>query len=111
MDGNTDQASLREALRLLPETLRLLRRLVADHAIARRTRWLVWGLLGYLAFPIDLVPDFLPVIGYADDAIITSLVLRHVIRKAGPDKLKEHWPGSPGGLAALQQFLRLPGSN
>jgi uncharacterized membrane protein YkvA (DUF1232 family) len=102
-----DQTSLRDALRLLPDTLRLLRRLVADRTIPRRTRWLVWALLGYLVFPIDLVPDFLPVIGYADDAIITSLVLRHVISKAGPAKLHEHWTGSAEGLAALQRLLRL----
>ena len=73
-----------------------------------RTRWLLWLLLAYLAFPIDLVPDFLPVVGYADDAIITSLVLRHVLRRAGPAQLQEHWPGSPEGLATLTRLLRLP---
>ena len=56
--------------------------------IPRRTRALVWLLLAYLAVPIDIVPDFIPVIGYADDAIITSLVLRHVLRRAGHDKLR-----------------------
>ena len=106
-----DQTSLRDALQLLPDTFRLLRRLVADRTIPTRTRWLVWALLGYLALPIDLVPDFLPVIGYADDAIISSLVLRHVIRRAGLDKLREHWPGTPEGLVALQQLLRLPAPN
>ena len=106
-----DQTSLRDALRLLPDTLRLLRRLVGDHTIPRRTRWLVWALLGYLALPIDLIPDFLPVIGYADDAIVSSLVLRHVIARSGPEKLQEHWAGTPEGLAALQRLLRLPIAN
>jgi uncharacterized membrane protein YkvA (DUF1232 family) len=76
-------------------------------AIPRSTRWWIWALLIYLAVPIDLVPDFVPVIGYADDAIITSFVLRHVIARAGPAKLTEHWPGSPEGLAALMRLLRL----
>jgi uncharacterized membrane protein YkvA (DUF1232 family) len=68
--------------------------------------WLV-ALLIYLASPIDLVPDFLPVIGYADDAIVTSFVLRHVIARAGPPKLREHWPGPPDGLATLARLLRI----
>jgi uncharacterized membrane protein YkvA (DUF1232 family) len=65
-------------------------------------------LLVYLASPIDLVPDFIPVIGYADDVIITSIVLRRLVRRAGPEKLREHWPGTPEGLAQLQRLLRLP---
>jgi uncharacterized membrane protein YkvA (DUF1232 family) len=105
-----DDVSVREALRLLPDVVRLVRRLVADRAISRRTRWLVWVLLAYLVFPIDLIPDFVPGLGYADDAIITLLVLRHVIRRAGMAKVDEHWPGTPDGLAALQRLLRLPSS-
>ena len=104
-----DDTRLRDALRLLPDIVRLVRRLVADRSIPRRTRWLVWILLGYLVSPIDIVPDFIPVVGYADDAIITSLVLRHVIRTAGMAKVAEHWPGTPEGLDALQRLLRLPG--
>jgi uncharacterized membrane protein YkvA (DUF1232 family) len=92
----------------LPDTLRLLRGLATDRTVPRRTRWLLWGLLAYLASPIDLVPDFVPVIGFADDAIITSFVLRHVMRRAGPPKLDQHWPGSPEGLATLRRLLRLP---
>jgi uncharacterized membrane protein YkvA (DUF1232 family) len=68
---------------------------------------LVWVLLIYLASPIDLIPDFVPVIGYADDAIITSFVLRHVVARAGPAKLAEHWPGSSEGLSILLRILRL----
>lgn len=103
-----DDTSLRDAVRLLPDTVRLIRRVAADRTIPRRTRAPVWLLLGYLAVPIDLVPDFVPVIGYADDAIIVSLVLRHVMRRAGHDKLQEHWPGSPDGLVTLTKLLRLP---
>jgi uncharacterized membrane protein YkvA (DUF1232 family) len=103
-----DDTSLRDALRLLPDVVRLVRRLVADRTIPRRTRWLVWALLVYLVSPIDLIPDFVPVLGYADDAIIASLVLRHVIRRAGMAKVEEQWPGTPEGLVALQRVLRLP---
>src|SRR6516164_1652252 len=79
-----DQTSVSDAIRLLPDTLRLVRRLSADRTLPRTTRWWIWALLIYLASPLDLIPDFVPVIGYADDAIITSFVLRHVIAKAGP---------------------------
>jgi uncharacterized membrane protein YkvA (DUF1232 family) len=102
-----DNTSLSDATRLLPDTLRLVRRRSTDRTISRSTRWWIWGLLIYLAAPIDLVPDFLPVIGYADDAIITSFVLRHVIARSGTAKLREHWPGSEAGLATLVRLLRL----
>jgi uncharacterized membrane protein YkvA (DUF1232 family) len=66
-------------------------------------------LIGYLALPIDLIPDFIPVIGYADDAIIVALVLRSATRSAGPDALDKHWPGTPEGLQALKRLCRLDG--
>jgi len=102
-----DQTRLRDALRLLPDVIRLLRRLAADDTMPRGVRVRLWLLLGYLALPVDLVPDFIPVLGYADDAIITALVLRSVVRRAGPDALARHWPGTPDGLTAVQRLARL----
>jgi uncharacterized membrane protein YkvA (DUF1232 family) len=103
-----DQTTIRDALRLLPDTVKLVRRVASDKAIPRRTRWLLWFALAYLVSPIDLIPDFIPVIGYADDVVVTALILRLVVRRAGTEKLREHWPGTPEGLAALQRLLRLP---
>jgi hypothetical protein len=56
----------------------------------------------YLAIPIDLVPDFVPVLGYADDAIIVTLVLRSVVRRAGLGAVRHHWPGTDDCFAAPQ---------
>jgi uncharacterized membrane protein YkvA (DUF1232 family) len=98
---------LREAVRLLPDLLRLLRRLAADSTVPRAVRVRLWLLLGYLATPIDLVPDFVPVLGYADDAIIVSLVLRSVVRRAGASVVRGHWPGTDDGLAALGRLTGL----
>jgi uncharacterized membrane protein YkvA (DUF1232 family) len=95
---------MKEALRLLPDLLTLLRRLAADRTLPRGIRVRLVLLLIYLASPIDLVPDFLPVIGYADDAIIVALALRSVIRKAGNKPLEQHWPGSPAGLSLIQRL-------
>jgi uncharacterized membrane protein YkvA (DUF1232 family) len=99
-----ETVGMREALRLLPDLLTLLRRLIADRGLPRGIRIRLVLLLVYLASPIDLVPDFLPVIGYADDAIIAALVLRSVIRKAGDAPLEQHWPGTPAGLALVRRL-------
>jgi uncharacterized membrane protein YkvA (DUF1232 family) len=76
---------LREALRLPPDVLRLVRRLAADRDLPRGVRVRLALLLAYLAFPIDVVPDFIPVLGYADDAIIVVAVLRSASRQPFPD--------------------------
>ena len=91
----------KEALRLLPDTLRMLKRIATDPDVPRGVRVRLWLLLAYLALPIDLIPDFIPVIGYADDAVIMIVALRSVVRRTGQDTLRRHWPGSPRGLEAL----------
>jgi uncharacterized membrane protein YkvA (DUF1232 family) len=98
---------LGEALRLLPDLLRLQRRLAADPSVPRAARVRLWLLLGYLAIPFDVVPDFVPVLGYADDAIIATLVLRSVVRRAGAPAVRRHWPGTDDGLAALARLTGL----
>jgi uncharacterized membrane protein YkvA (DUF1232 family) len=99
----------REALRLLPDTVRLLRRIGTDRSLARGVRVRLWLLLAYLLFPLDLVPDFIPVIGYADDVVIATAALRSVVRRAGPQAVRRHWPGSDDGLVALWRVAGLPG--
>ena len=95
--------TLGEVLRLLPDTIGLLRSLATDPDVPRATRVRLWLLFAYLAMPLDLVPDFIPVVGHADDAIIVCLVLRSVARKAGPEALARSWPGTEQGLAALRR--------
>ncbi|WP_238164405.1 YkvA family protein [Kribbella pittospori] len=106
--GRPDELRVREALRLLPDLVRLLRRLAADPTLPRGVRVRLWLLLAYLALPFDLVPDFIPVIGYADDAVIVAFALRSVTRRAGTEALDRHWPGSPNALAAIRRLARLP---
>jgi uncharacterized membrane protein YkvA (DUF1232 family) len=103
-----DPTSLRGALRLLPDLVRLLRRLAADPNLPRGVRVRLALLLGYLVLPIDLVPDFVPVVGYADDAVVVALALRSVVRAAGPAALDKHWPGTPDGLTAVRRLAGLP---
>jgi uncharacterized membrane protein YkvA (DUF1232 family) len=103
----SDQATLKEALRLLPDVIRLVRRLTTDPGLPRGVRVRLWLLMGYLMLPFDLIPDFIPVLGYADDALIVALTLRSVTRRAGADALARHWPGTPAGLRTVQRLAGL----
>jgi uncharacterized membrane protein YkvA (DUF1232 family) len=99
-----DPARLRDALRLLPDVLRLLRELAVDPEVPRSVRYRLGVVVIYLLLPIDLVPDFIPVVGYADDAVVVALGLRWVVRAAGVDALERHWSGSPQGLAIVKRL-------
>lgn len=98
---------LREALRMLPDVVRLVRRLAGDRDLPTAVRVRLWLLVAYLAMPIDVVPDVIPVLGYADDAIVVVVVLRSVARRAGPEVLQRHWPGTEDGFAALCRLAGL----
>jgi uncharacterized membrane protein YkvA (DUF1232 family) len=91
----------------IPDCIVLLRRLLGDPRLPRRHKLLLGALIGYLALPIDLVPDFIPVAGQVDDAVIVALALRAVLRGAGTELLREHWPGPESSLAVV---LRLVGT-
>ncbi|MGI5224691.1 YkvA family protein [Actinoallomurus sp. CA-142502] len=105
-NGRLGSTLPREALRMLPDLVRLLKRLAGDPGLPRGVRVRLWLLLAYLLIPIDLVPDFVPIIGYADDVIVVALALRSVIRHVGPQVIQAHWPGTEDGLAAV---LRIAG--
>jgi uncharacterized membrane protein YkvA (DUF1232 family) len=96
-------ADARALARFVPDCVVLFRRLLGDERIPRRRKLALVALLGYLASPIDLVPDFIPVVGVLDDALAVALVLRFVLRAADDDLLAEHWPGPPQALALLRR--------
>jgi uncharacterized membrane protein YkvA (DUF1232 family) len=82
----------------------LFGRLARDGRVARRHKLVLLGAAAYLAMPLDLVPDFIPVAGQLDDAVVIALALRAVLRGAGRDLVAEHWPGSPRSLAVLERL-------
>ena len=98
---------LRESLRILPDLVRLLTRLARAPDLPRGVRVRLGLLLGYLALPVDLVSDFVPVLGYADDAIVVVLVLSSVVRRVGVEPLRAHWPGSDDGFTTLCRLAGL----
>lgn len=97
---------LSQSLRLLPDLLRLLTALARDRGLPGSARLRLGVVLLYLAMPLDLVPDVLPVIGYADDVIVVLWALRSVTRAVGEDTVRRHWPGSEEGFAALRTVCR-----
>jgi uncharacterized membrane protein YkvA (DUF1232 family) len=106
-----DEMGIRDLLRLLPDVLRLLKGLASDPQLPRRIRVCLIVLLVFVASPIDLIPDFIPILGYADDVIVIALVLRWVARTAGAHALTVHWPGTPDGLAAVRRLCGITGIN
>lgn len=96
----------------VPDCAVLFARLARDPRVRRRHRLLLAALAAYLASPIDLVPDFVPVAGYLDDAVVVALVLRTVVRASGRDVVRDNWPGPSGSLELVLRFTAAeqPGS-
>ena len=107
-------AGRRESARALagfvPDCVVLFGRLMREPRVGRGHRLLVAGSVLYLASPIDLVPDFVPVAGQIDDALIVGMSLRLVLRASGPGLLEEHWPGPPSSLAVVLKLAGRPAS-
>jgi uncharacterized membrane protein YkvA (DUF1232 family) len=87
--------------RFVPDCVVLVRRLLGDPRVPVASKVLLGLLVVYLASPIDLVPDFIPVVGLLDDAVLLALTLRHLVRRSGPRVVAEHWPGPVRSLNAV----------
>jgi uncharacterized membrane protein YkvA (DUF1232 family) len=85
----------------MPDCLVLMRALLGDLRVPTRSKVMVVALLAYLAMPFDLVPDFIPIAGQLDDAIVLALVLRSLLRSGGPELVREHWRGPERSLAVI----------
>ena len=98
------QWDLRVIARLVPYCAILFKRLLSDPRVPARWKVAAGFALVYLALPFDLVPDFIPIAGQLDDAILVALVLRGLLRSAGPRLLREHWPGPAALIVPLERF-------
>jgi uncharacterized membrane protein YkvA (DUF1232 family) len=90
----------------IPDCLVLIARLLSDRRLSRRRKLLLAGVAGYLALPFDLVPDFIPVAGQLDDAIVVALALRSLVRSDGGRLVRELWPGPERSLELVLRAAR-----
>jgi len=98
-------ARLGELLRIVPDVARLVRSLLADRGVPLGARVALVGLLVWLINPIDLIPEFIPILGPLDDVVVAVLVLRYVRRRVGLEELRRRWPGTPEGFALLGRII------
>jgi uncharacterized membrane protein YkvA (DUF1232 family) len=95
------RSAARELATLLPNLVMLFRGLLRDPRVPRGSKALLWFAIAWVVSPIDLIPEFIPLAGPLDDAIVAALVLRHVLRSSGPDVVGDHWRGDPATLARI----------
>ena len=96
---------LGELLRVTPDVIRLVRRLIGDQAVPFPVKAALVLLMVWLISPIDLIPEFIPVLGPIDDAVVAVLVLRYVRRRLGVEELRSRWGGTPEGFAVLSRII------
>ena len=93
--------SVRELFGLIPDILRLLRSLIGDRTAPLDVRLVLIGLVAWIVSPIDLIPEFIPVLGPMDDVVVAIVAMRYVRRRVGVDDLRQRWTGSDAGFAML----------
>ncbi len=95
-------ARLKEAALAVPNLVKLVYRLMKDQRLPRRSKMVLGAILGYIVVPIDVVPDFIPVLGQADDFLLLAYGVRHIIDVAGAEIVLEHWDGSQDVLHLVE---------
>ena len=96
---------LKEAVWALPATLNLLRKLMMDPQVPRRNKLLAVAGLAYLVSPIDLIPDFIPVLGRFDDILLAAFAVDRLLRSVPPEVRERYWTGSPETLELVTGLL------
>jgi uncharacterized membrane protein YkvA (DUF1232 family) len=99
--------SVGSVITIFPAVIRLLRALYADRSVPRSVRIRVWIAIIYNVQPINLIPDFVPVVGFMDNAIVIAWALRSAVRQAGGQAVVDHWRGTPDQLELLFRVARL----
>ena len=95
----------RELLRLIPDLLRLLRSIIVDRSVPLDVRLVLIGLVAWIVSPIDLIPEFIPVLGPLDDIVVSVVAMRYVRRRIGVEDLRVRWSGSDDGFALLLRAI------
>ena len=97
--------AVREIVGVVPDVLRLLRSIIGDRSAPLDVRFVLVGLIAWILSPIDLIPEFIPILGPLDDVVVAVVALRYVRRRIGIDDLHRRWSGTPEGFALLVQVI------
>jgi uncharacterized membrane protein YkvA (DUF1232 family) len=97
--------SVRELLGLIPDVLRLLRSVIGDRSAPLDVRLVLVGLLAWILSPIDLIPEFIPVLGPIDDVVVAVVAMRYARRRVGVEDLRRRWTGTDDGFALLIRVI------
>jgi uncharacterized membrane protein YkvA (DUF1232 family) len=97
--------SAREIVSVIPDVLRLLRSVLGDRSAPLDVRLVLIGLMAWIVSPIDLVPEFIPVLGPLDDVVVAVVAMRYVRRRVGIEDLRRRWAGTPEGFALLVRII------
>lgn len=97
--------SARELIGIVPPVVRLVRLLIGDRSVPLDVRAVLVGLLLWIISPIDLIPEFIPVLGPLDDVVVAIVAMRYVRRRLGADELRRRWSGTPEGFAAVTRVI------
>ena len=95
----------RELIKVIPDVLRLLRDLIGDKTTPSSVKLVIGSLIVWIVSPIDIIPEFLPVIGPLDDVVVAVLALKFIRRRVGLEEMRRRWRGSPEGFDLLQRLL------
>lgn len=96
---------LKEAVLALPNLLKLLGRLMRDPRVPTRSKAFAGMALAYVASPVDVIPDFVPLLGQTDDVMVAIFAVHHLIRTAGEDVVVEHWDGPLDVLEVVDTLI------
>jgi uncharacterized membrane protein YkvA (DUF1232 family) len=101
------RVAAKELALLVPNLVLLFKDLLRDPAVPRGPKIALAIGIVWLVSPIDLLPEFLPVLGPLDDAVVAALVLRYLAKRAGIDRVRSHWRGDPATLATILRAARI----
>ena len=107
VDRDKAMALAREAAVFVPDVVRLMREVAKDPRVSRRVKVEAGIAAAYLVVPIDVIPDFIPVLGQLDDIAVAGWALRRLLLGAGEGILREHWTGTDRGLEVLLQIASI----
>ena len=98
---------MKALLRALPDLVRLITRMAGDPVLPRAAKIALGAAAVYLLSPVDLIPDFIPLVGYVDDVLLAAVLLDGILNWVDRSLVLKYWPGSPASLDTLARTARL----